>query len=260
MKVHFLTENALEALRTNLNSNLKHYSDDTNDWIYDYFGNDLPFKEYKHEFPNFELTYDNSTDVSKSDVKNTITLYSAMKTLTDTEATDERLWAGMCHCDFWKYIHCRWNLTNNSIKSSNINSRCFLEKRDKRSLIKNSLSKLWWVGRLTYDESRTDPFELTKYFENDYPTKALIIFSNNYMSNKNISVGIISALKKLEEEGFYLKNRLKRDTYYEATKYLNVLGGTYILDYFTSEEIEEKVTKYLKSLYDASYKKTALVV
>ena len=43
MKVHFLTENALEALRTNLNANLKHYSDETNDWIYDYFGTENPF-------------------------------------------------------------------------------------------------------------------------------------------------------------------------------------------------------------------------
>ena len=38
----------------------------------------------------------------------------------------------------------------------------------------------------------------------------------------------------------------------EATKYLNVLGGTYILDYFTSEEIEEKVIKYMKSIKGAT--------
>lgn len=44
----------------------------------------------------------------------------------------------------------------------------------------------------------------------------------------------------------------------EATKYLNVLGGTYILDYFTSEEIEEKVIKYMKSLKGASFSTTSV--
>ncbi len=34
-----------------------------------------------------------------------------------------------------------------------------------------------------------------------------------------------------------------------ATKSLNVLGGTCILDYFTKGEIEDKVIKYLKGLY-----------
>ena len=43
MKVHFLTENALEALRTNLKKgNLRHYADETNDWIFDYFGAENP--------------------------------------------------------------------------------------------------------------------------------------------------------------------------------------------------------------------------
>jgi len=49
MKVHFLTENALEALRVNINGNLKHYADKNNDWIYSYFCEESPFIEYKQE-------------------------------------------------------------------------------------------------------------------------------------------------------------------------------------------------------------------
>ena len=93
MKVHFLTENALEALRVNLKENLRHYADKNNDWIYSYFGDESPFIEYKQEFPEFKLTVDAEEDMGKNDVKNTITLYSAMKNLTDTQATDERLWS-----------------------------------------------------------------------------------------------------------------------------------------------------------------------
>ena len=63
-----------------------------------------------------------------------------------------------------------------------------------------------------------------------------------------MAIGLFSALKHLEEIGYKIQNKTTRDVYYEATKYLNVLGGTYILDYFASEEIEEKVIKYMKSI------------
>ena len=110
MKVHFLTENALEALRVNLSGNLKHYADKNNDWIYNYFGEETPFIEYKQEFPEFKLSFNSEEDIGKIDVNNTITLYSAMKSLTDTQATDERLWSGMCHCDFWDFLQERWQV------------------------------------------------------------------------------------------------------------------------------------------------------
>lgn len=251
MKVHFLTENALEALRTNLKGNLRHYADDTNEWIYDYFGSDNPFVEYKQEFPTFKLSFNKEIYIGKNDVNNIIALYSAMKALTDTQATDERLWAGMCHYDFYEYLRERWQAFDyRSLNEQNVKSRFFFAHSKKRSLITNSLSKLWWVGRLTYDESRADPFELTKYMEYYITSAATPLFSNNYTSNKQIVIGLLSALKNLENDGYNISNRKK--VLVEATKYLNVLGGTYILDYFTSEEIEEKVIKYMKSINGTS--------
>lgn len=182
MKVHFLTENSLEALRVNLNGNLKHYTDKNNDWIYSYFREERPFIEYKQEFPEFKLSFDLEEDIGRVDVNNTITLYSAMKSLTDTQATDERLWSGMCHCDFWGFLQERWQVKDyHNLSDSSVKTRYFFAHNKKRSLITNSLSKLWWCGRLTYDDKRKDPFELTKYLINDYSTKMLIIFSNNYI-------------------------------------------------------------------------------
>lgn len=68
MKVHFLTENALEALRTNLRGNLRHYADGTNDWIYDYFGADNPFLEFKLDFPSFQLNFNENDDTGTIDI------------------------------------------------------------------------------------------------------------------------------------------------------------------------------------------------
>lgn len=76
-----------------------------------------------------------------------------------------------------------------------------------------------------------------------------MIFSNNYMANKDVVKGLILALQQLEKENFALPNqKKKREVYYEATRYLNVLGGTCILDFFSADEIQEKVIRHLKSL------------
>lgn len=257
MKVHFLTENALEALRTNLRGNLRHYADATNDWIYDYFGSDNPFMEFKLEFPSFKLNYNENDDTGTIDIKNAIILYSAMKSLTDTEATDERLWSGMCHYDFWDFLQVRYKVNNpRELIETNVKTRYFFAHGKRRSLFTNPLAKLWWCGRLTYDESRSDPFELTKYVDKYFSSASVPLFSNNYMANTQISVGLLSALKKLEENGYDMTHRKQK--LLEATKYLNVLGGTYILDYFTSEEIEEKVIKYMKSIKCATYNSSEL--
>ncbi|MCI9173817.1 MAG: hypothetical protein HFH49_02565 [Lachnospiraceae bacterium] len=249
MKIHFLKEDALIALKTNISLHLKYYKNPTNDWLYEYFEGNNPFMEYQSELEEFSLVADDADDLGKQDVKNVIVLYSAMKSLSDTQVTDERLWAGLCHGDLWNYLHKRFHMGNSGNNNEkDIKARYFFGHNKKRSLIVNPLSKLWWIGRLTYDKDKKDPFELTKYLENDFATKSLVIFSNNYMGNHNISIALLSALSKLEKEDFEIKGRRKREVYYEATRYLNVLGGTYVLDYFTKGEIEDKVKKYLKSL------------
>lgn len=247
MKIYFLKDDALEALRTNMSANISHYREETNQWIFDYFDDYNPFEEFKSEINSFSLEVGDKNNISLTDVNNVIALYSNMKMLSDTQATDERLWAGLCHGEFWEYLHKRW-ASEKTPKIQDINTRYFFGHNKKRSLITNTLSKYWWLGRLMYDSGRKDPFELLKYFEKDFSTKTLVIFSNNYMSNFSIAKGMISALLALEEDNFYIKGKTSRDVYYEASKYLNILGGTCILDYFESNEIKEMVIKYLKSL------------
>ncbi|HJI56610.1 MAG: DUF6339 family protein [Pseudoruminococcus massiliensis] len=240
MKIHFLKQNSLEALRFNIPSNIKHYKDSSNQWTYDYFVDENPFGEYKIEVEDFELI--NMDNPSKTDLTNSIIIYSAMKNISDTQATDERLWAGLFHSDEWKFLCKRWDKYVN-MKPSEIYSRYFFGQDKKRSLFTNSLSRLWWVERLTYDSERKDPFELTKYFERNFSTKSLVIFSNNYMANINVTRGLITALKYIESE--FSNICFSRELYYETTKYLNILGGTYILDYFSSDEIKEKIISYI---------------
>lgn len=242
MKIHFLKQDALAALRANVTDNVKHYKEKTNQWIYDYFGDKDPFGEYKIDVEDFELV--NMDNPGETDVTNSIIIYSAMKNISDTQATDERLWAGLCHSDEWEFLNKRWS-GYKDVKDTDIYSRYFFGQEPKRSLFTNSLSRLWWVARLTYDPERKDPFELTKYFKVGFAKKALILFSHNYMGNKTIAIGLIDALIHIKKTN---PNISDVEIYYEATKYLNILGGTYILDYFTSNEIKDKIIKHILSI------------
>ena len=252
MVIHFLKDDCLTALKANIAGNLKHYSESTNDWVYEFFDGENPFLEYKFQIDDFQFDTEINENHSQGqqDVENVIRLYSAMKNLTDTQATDERLWAGLAHGDFWDYMYHRWsNRNGQGSQESLLNLRYFLRTGEgvRRSLFKNSLARLWWIGKLTFDEKRKDPFELTKYMTEDFATKSLVIFSSNYMSSPLVAHGLFSALIDLEQEETTSSTR-HREMYYQATRYLNIFGGTHILDYYTEEEIKDKVLNYMHSL------------
>lgn len=252
MIIHFLKEDYLTALKANIAGNIKHYSEPTNDWVYEFFDGENPFLEYKFQIDEFQFDTElnEERDQSKQDVENIIRVYSALKNLTDTQATDERLWAGLAHGDCWEYMQQRWNRRKESGNAVNLTqSRYFFRTSDggRRALFTNSLARLWWMGRLTYDDTRKDPFELTRYMNDDFSTKSLVLFSSNYTSSPAVARGLLEALLILDREGFTYGKK-SRDVYYQATRYLNIFGGTHILDYYTEDEIKDRVLNYMHNL------------
>lgn len=252
MKIYFLKEEALETLKGNIKTNLKSYTNPTNEWIKDYFDGQDPFVEYKKEVNEFKLdmSYDKPED---SDIENIKRMYSAMSMLTETDATDERLWSGLGHGMFWEYFAYRWSYDKKVPSENDIKNRFFFSQSRKRSLITNTLSRLWWIGKLTYDERRSNPFELTEYLKNDFATKTRILFSSNYSNNPTIVRALITSFIEFQNQGV----NISREVFVETTKYMNVLGGTYILDYFAEEELVEKITKRIRVLLSAQSKHSA---
>ncbi|MCS5244651.1 DUF6339 family protein [Staphylococcus aureus] len=98
-------------------------------------------------------------------------------------------------------------------------------------------------GHLTYDSTREDPYELTKFFcESDFSARAVIFFSSNFTSNKELGLGILSAIYRLKQNGV----DIKQDYFVQANKYLNLIGGVTLLDLKTRAEVEEEIYGYLK--------------
>lgn len=236
MKLHFLKDDALETLRTNAKYNAKNYSKPTNEWVFDYFKDENPFEEFKYEVNDFSLTT-SKDDPASADLENIKTLYTNLMMLTESQAVDERLWVGLAHNNFWSYMNQRLDLSNKKLDGDDISKKFFFHYGKRKSLLVHPLAKLWWTGRNTYDETRSDPFELTKFFQNNYYHKNLILFAYNYSNNKMIKRAFISAMLEIEQSGTIITTKVFDD----SVKYLNILSGTYLLDYLEEDELRDRI-------------------
>lgn len=106
----------------------------------------------------------------------------------------------------------------------------------RRSLTRNALSRLWWIGRLTYDNERE--YELTK-FVCENADNIMHILERNTSNNPDIVKAFISAVIDAKSTG----KQIDTNDIGELSKYLNLLGGTYILDCLPSSVIYDKIYK-----------------
>ena len=99
---------ALEMLKANLSVVYgKYYTEKTNQWITDICGED-PFIEFK-DVTEFKLA-DLNSDLTPGeiDLNNCKILYEKLQFLSESQASDERLWAGLAHTTFYDYMRKRW--------------------------------------------------------------------------------------------------------------------------------------------------------
>ena len=234
MKLQFISYDNLDRIKTSLSSWAENFKLDSSDWLVDEFDNAL-FSDTKYgEIPDFSLDMSAEKPLL-TDVVNARRVYENLKFLSDSQASDERLWAGLCLGPFWKYVQYRWDICKKAT-ASNIQQHYLFGFGARRSLTRNAMSRLWWIGRLTYDDSRTDPYELTKFVceNSDY---IMHILERNTSNNPMIIRAFLSAVLDARSEGL----NINTDTVGELAKYLNLLGGTYILDCLPQERIYQKI-------------------
>lgn len=164
--------------------------------------------------------------------------------LSPVQASQEKFWLGMIMTYYKDYLYYRLNDKLSKNKDERIKTALTSYKNGlKRALFVNVLSRLWWVGHLTYDATREDPYEHIKFFcESDFSARAVIFFLSNFTSKKEQGLGILSAIYRLKQDGV----DIKRDHFVQANKYLNLIGGVTLLDLKTRAEVEEKIYGYLK--------------
>lgn len=243
MKLYYLTDEALETLRLNIKTNLKYYNSSSNDWIYNFFDGTNPFQEFRYEVNRITLKIDQNNQAS-ADLENIKNIYENLKFLTEEQACDERLWVGLAHSEFWEYMIERNRHNGKTFTESEVKNKFFFNYGKRKSLLVHPIAKLWWTGRNTYDENRENPYELTDFFGTNYYHNNLILFQYNYSNNKNIVTAFIEAMLEMQNNG----DKVSTHIFDETAKYLNLISGIYLLDYFEIDELKIKILRKVKEL------------
>ncbi len=233
MKLQFVSFDNLDAIKANLSSWTDNFKQNSSSWLTEELDNSLFLDTKYGDIPDFTL--DMSSDKPfLTEAKNVRRVYDNLKFLSNSQASDERLWAGLCLGPFWQYVQYRWDIKKKATPE-NIMQHFFFGFGARRSLTRNALSRLWWIGRLTYDDSRTNSYELTEFVceNSDY---IMHILERNTSNNPMIIRAFLGALLDARNEGL----NINTDTVGELAKYLNLLGGIYILDCLPQEKIYAK--------------------
>ena len=233
MKLKFLEEDSLLTLKSNLPQIVDKFVLPDSAWIEEFFGRS-PFRDSKFTVKDFSLDMSQGKPFL-TEFENVKRVYNRLKFLSDSQASDERLWAGLCLTSFWSYTQYRWGIATKCTQND-VKQHFFFGFGARRSLTRNAASRLWWIGRLTYDESRDDQYELTKFVceNSDYITH---ILERNTSNNMMIVKAFLSAVIAARDEGITINT----DIIGALSKYLNILGGTYILDCLPEQIIYDKI-------------------
>ncbi|NBK99068.1 MAG: hypothetical protein EOM50_13825 [Erysipelotrichia bacterium] len=247
-----MKQNALEITKSNLPEIFsRYYTDKDNKWLWDVC-EENPFVEFK-EVPDFTLApLDSDLTKGEIDMENCKIIYKNLMFISESQASDERLWAGLTHGVFYEYMRKRWEYDVKPPKSpkksiGEIKTRYFFEGGKRGGFYRNTLAKCWWVGRMLYDKTNANPFEkLYILGSNDLSTKITDIFySNTYSSNPEILDGIINCFRYFNNEGVKINSK---EQIRPTLQFLNAVGGGIILDCLSSEEITDIMIENIEKI------------
>lgn len=236
MKIRFLSETALDTLYANLDRYLHLFKLTDNRELLTALKNDIgeePLKESNYSIPD-SLTLDPTTR-GGDEVENIKKIYGELKTLPRSIACDGRIWAGLAIDKFWAYTKSRWEFES-AISVGKVLDHFLFKGQSKKAYTRQAIARLWWIGDLTYDASRLDPYEITSFTmkDTDYVVNLL---ERNFSSNRQIFREFVEAVERGRKEGM----KIERSEIRELCKYLNLLGGVYVLDAFPDGLIRDKI-------------------
>ena len=115
------------------------------------------------------------------DKENERLLHEAYHNITPLQASDIRFWTYLAHADQYPYMAKRWPAVKDGTAKNNRNyilDHWFIPTSSQGNLLRHGLAGLWWAARLSYDNGREDPYELTDilYRQHDLATRTLGVY------------------------------------------------------------------------------------
>lgn len=180
--------------------------------------------------PTLNFIMNEERDKKATDFENSKLIYNAFKNLTESQASDFRLWGGIAvNENVYDYLKYRWEDTDRTIIY-----RVVYRDSGKRGLMYHGIARLWWYAHLTFDEEKEDNFELTE-FTFKYPHIMEKMIYRNFSNSRSIRMAIIEGVKKYVDEGGKYQTK-KLDSLY---KHISLLSGVNLLDIIPQEKIKD---------------------
>ncbi len=170
---------------------------------------------------------------SKDDCQSSIAVFKELKNLDKVQANDKRLWVCLTHTLFFDYTKKRWNI-NSSSSNDTILSRFHFEGAGIEARMRNGISRLWWAARITYDESRENPFELTELLWEKQDVYTALV-ERSFATYPNFVHGFLDFYK--------INKHLKEDDLRGILRGLNAIGGVRVLPVMTKEEVVDEIKR-----------------
>ena len=238
MNIKIMTFQALSILKNSISENKDLYGKNTPDSLYDnlYLVDSKPLIDTGIDCPNFSLKI---TESYKDDFENVKKMYGTLKdVISPTMASDERMWVGLAmNKRFWKYINARWKKTGWS--ESTIKQHFFFGNGYRRSLTRNALARLWWIGYLTYDDDNaSDCWHYTE-FACKYQRFIVDVLERNTGNSKKLIKACVIACEKFSQD--YPDVDIETELMRDIQKYMSIIGGSYLIDMIESEELSAKI-------------------
>lgn len=244
MKVKYFTESAYLDLFDSISNNKDFYCNDKCDWIGKKFKDSKYFKESR-----IDVSLPVLNKEKDSDFANIVMVHSAFKDrITPKQASNPYLWTYLSHCEYWDYTFNRWSKDDMSVDTIRQRFFCGSEEGNRIGFLRNSISRLWWYGYLTYQENSPQPYKLTQLMMS-HSDLCFHIMERKFSMNKEITIGILSAIQKINDDPNQKDvGRVDNGDEYEwrpLCKYINRYGGVALLDTLARDDIKELSYNFL---------------
>jgi|688.fasta_scaffold482244_2 hypothetical protein len=180
------------------------------------------------------------------DRDNAIQLHQCLIDLTPVQARDSRLWTFLAHETCWEYMRSRWPVTTRANSINYIKEHYFVTTQQSRALIRHGIARLWWYGHLTFDETRTNPYQLTHILLKTLDITASIL-ERNLGKNRLVRTTLLDFLL-MHEDVFLQKGERSKNAVRSLVKSLNLRGGSAILDAMPKSSLEKFLANQLTAI------------
>ena len=241
MKLKYFKESGYYELFDSIDNNIDRYTAQDSSWLNSFFDK----TEFAKESSVNAVLPELYGDKFENDLVNVRLIYDSLKdVITPKQASNELLWSYLTHFRYWNYTVSRWS--TDKMTASSIRTRFFCGntksgKADRVGLLRNSISRLFWLGFLSYKEEYRNKYELTELLLSKSDL-CLSIIERNFSMNKTITCGILLGIKKYQEEK---GTEIVENEWRSLCKYINRYGAVAMLDIMSEEEIKQLSYAYL---------------